>query len=372
MRTRILFLAFLHMILVGSLPLHAQENAGKLLRDLADELANNLRKKVKNANLPKGCKIYVMPFRTGKDGVDTLRTRLGLKLATELSHRLGEMSANGDLAFIPKILSTQEEGKYLHEIQLQHLQPPATMAEESEFYKRLSLDQKPDFYLTGAYEIDASFTRISLVKTSLVRDKFNEELSKKPDVYIDPLEQSINTLHAEQLKKWDSPLIPPADAYLKLIQFDASQKTDFATMSLINGKTNAVIKAGEKLRLGMPYQLKAELTKNAYLYAFYYESQDPLHKMYMIGPLDEKSNLLAKAGTVLLPDERNIFEPSPPADRQAIVKLIASTKKMPLSISTSPEGYVYLSAEEAMRFVSILERMDKDDICASKLLYEIE
>jgi hypothetical protein len=123
MRTKILFLAFMNILLVGSLPLYAQENAGKLLRDLADELANNLRKKVKNADLPKGCKIYVMPFRTGKDGVDTLRTRLGLKLATELSHRLGEMSVSGDLPFRPKILSTQEEGKDLHEIQLQHLQP---------------------------------------------------------------------------------------------------------------------------------------------------------------------------------------------------------------------------------------------------------
>jgi hypothetical protein len=369
---KILFLALLNIVLLGSHPLRAQENAGKLLRDLADELANNLRKKVKNADLPKGCKIYVMPFRTGKDGVDTLRTRLGLKLATELSHRLGEMSVSGDLPFRPKILSTREEGKDLHEIQLQHLQPPATMAEESEFYKRLSLDQKPDFYLTGAYEIDASYSSISLVKASLVRDVFNEKLSGKPDVYLDPLEKSIKANQAEQLKKWDNPLIPPADAYLKLIQFTVNHKSDFATMSLINGKTNAVIKTGEKLKLGMPYQLKAELTKNAYLYAFYYESQDPLHKMYMIGPLDEKGNLLSKAGTVLLPDERNIFEPSPPADRQAIVKLIASTKKMPLSISTSPEGYVYLSAEEAMRFVSILERMDKDDICASKLLYEIE
>jgi hypothetical protein len=206
----------------------------------------------------------------------------------------------------------------------------------------------------------------------LTKDKFNPDLSKKSDIYLDPLEESIKAIHAEQVKKWDSPLFTPSDAYLKLIQFNTNDKAGFARMSLINGKTNAVIKTGEKLKLGMPYQLKAEITRDAYLYAFYYESQDPLHKMYMIGPLDEKSNLISRAGTVLLPDERNVFEPSPPADRQAIVKLIACRQKLPLSITQTPEGYIYLSAEESMRFVSILEKMNKEDVCASKLLYEID
>ena len=360
------------VVLLVSLQICAQKSPDVLVRNLADDLATDFRKKANKSNLPKGCKIFVMPFRTGKEGLDTLRTRLGLKMAAAFSHRIGQMSNKGELACKPVILSPQEEGKDLQEAQLRFLNPPSTMAEESEFYKKLFLSQKPDFYFTATFETDADFGNLRLVKARLEKDKFNPGIEKHENIYLDEQQAEIREAWKEDLRRWNTPVNPPADAYLKLIQFQTPAMEDIAKISLINAKTDVPLRPGEKLKIGMHYQLRVQLSEDAFLYAFYYESQDPLHKLYMLGPLDEKSNRLARAGTVLLPAERNVFEPSPPADRQAIVKLIASRQRLPISVSTTPEGYIYLSAGEAAEMVSLLERMNKEQICASKLLFEIE
>jgi hypothetical protein len=351
--------------------LQAQGGAGKLIEELAEDLASDFRKKVNKADLPLGCKIYVLPFRTGKE-FDTIRTKLGLKIATQFSLRLRRMASNGEFDCKPEILSSGEEATILNEIQLKHLQPPSSLAEESAFYKQLSLSRKPDFYFTGSYEPGEQYEYIRLKGTVLVKDKLNRDLSKFSDIFFEEQQTDIKPSCRNELSKWDIPLTPPADAFLKLIQFQKDANPAFATMALIDGKSNSAINKGGKIKLGVQYQLKAELASDAYLYAFYYESEDPLHKMYMIGPLDEKSNRLCKAGTVLLPDDKNTIEPSPPSSRQALVKLIASRQKLPLAVTTTPEGYICLGAEEALRFVSILEKMKKEDISTTKLLYEIE
>lgn len=351
----------------------AQDNAGDLVREIAEELATDFRKEAnRRSDLPNGCKIYVLPFRSSVDGVDTLRTRLGLKLATEFSHQLGQLCTKKDLDCKPIILSPTEEGKDLYDLQLKHLNPPSSLAKESEFLKKLSLSTKPDYYFTAAYELDANLENIRLIKPVLVKDKLNPDNEKLNDLYLKAEKTSIKDVCREELKKWNQPLIPPADAYIRLMQYQPGGIQVSVQIGMINAKTNTVLRQGEKLRLNMPYQLKVDLQSEAYLYAFYYESEDPLHKMYVIGPVDEKSNRLSGPGKVLLPDKENIIEPSPPSSRQALIKLVASRKMLPLSVTTTPEGYLVLSTEDALRFVSILEKMNPDDIRTAKLLYEIE
>lgn len=366
------YLIFLIILLLITRLVHAQDNAGDLVRKMAEQLASDLKKKANKATLPENCKIYVLPFRSSVGGVDTLRTKLGLKLATEFSHQLGQLCTNKDLDCKPNILSPTEEGKDLYELQLKHMSPPSDLQKESEFLKKLSLNAKPDYYFTAAYELDPGLENIRLVKPALIKDKLNPDNASFPELYLEAMGYSIKGACREELKKWNQPIVPPADAYIKLMQFQKGENSGGLRMSMINANTNTPLRQGEKLRLKKPYQLKIDLNTEAFLYAFYYESEDPLHKMYVIGPVDEKSNRLYSAGEVLLPGKDNIIEPSPPASRQALIKLVASPRMLPLSVTTTQEGYIVLNTKDALHFVSILENMNSDDIRTAKLLYEIE
>lgn len=254
----------------------AQDNVRDLVKDLVEDLAKDFRKVTGNANLPKGCRIYVMPFRAVSNGTDTLRTRLGLEFQYELSRSLAEMSLNGKLEYKPEILSLQEGSLDLQEIQVRYLQPPATLAEESEFYKRILLSQKkPDYFFTGAFELDNVKSTLQLVKMRMERDRFNPDLHTPPMVFEDQT-ASFRPDLAIELKKLISPLIPPADAYIKLMQFQQGENSGGLRISMINAKTNALLRQGEKLKLGMGYQMKTEIPFDSYLFAFYYEFEGPL------------------------------------------------------------------------------------------------
>jgi hypothetical protein len=129
----------------------------------------------------------------------------------------------------------------------------------------------------------------------------------------------------------------------------------------------------KKIKLNNSYELKVELTSDAYLYAFYYESEDSLRNyIYLINPLGEEDNRLFKAGIHKFPN----LTPSPPASRQALVKLVATKERIPFSATKVPlsgnQVYYYLSKKEADNFVFLLDKKGKDGVCTTQFLYEIE
>ena len=75
-----------------------------------------------------------------------------------------------------------------------------------------------------------------------------------------------------------------------------------------------------------------------------------------------------KKGSIMLPDDENVFAPSEPAANQVFIKLIASKKKLPLKITISPEGYKFLTPEDCAKFVGAMEKIPATEIDSNNLI----
>jgi hypothetical protein len=161
------------------------------------------------------------------------------------------------------------------------------------------------------------------------------------------------------------------DNYARLIRL--ASRSEFAAVSIIEEKTDNPIKLDEPLHVGKGYQLKINLQQDAYVYAFYYESHDLTgNKMYMVYPFEDGQKNFLKKGTHLLPDNENVFSPSPPTANQVFIKVIASKRKLPMKVTASPEGYRFLAPFDCLKFVSAMEKIPSTEIDSNNLIRGVD
>jgi hypothetical protein len=94
--------------------------------------------------------------------------------------------------------------------------------------------------------------------------------------------------------------------------------------------------------------------------------------MYMVYPFENGQKNFMKKGSIMLPDDENVFAPSEPAANQVFIKLIASKKKLPLKITISPEGYKYLAPEDCAKFVAAMEKIPSAEIDSNNLIRGVQ
>lgn len=337
-------------------------------------IGRSFNKEFSKAKIPQNCKIYALPFRCDRDGVDTIATPLGMKISAELSFRFNRViQGEKKLRNLNvSVISPDNTNKQLFELMAQNLTPPATMSEESEFWKNMSASQRPDYYLVGKYEIKGDYKSVRVSRVELIKDKLNPKLANFSDKIT--LKDIEFPFESEEDRNWfrklDTQVGEIDQAYARLVKLAA--KGTFASVDIIDEKTDQPIPINAELKIGKGYQLKMNLKENAYIYAFYYESQDLTgNKMYMIFPFENGQSNLFKKGTHTLPDEDNVFSPSEPAANQVFIKLIASKKKLPLNITVSPEGYRYLSPEDCAKFVSSMNKVPSVEIDSNNIIREV-
>lgn len=337
-------------------------------------IGRSFNKEVSKSKIPQNCKIYALPFRCERDGIDTFATPLGMKFSAELSFKFNRViQKEKKLRNLNiSVISPDNTNKQLFELMAQNLTPPATMSEESEFWKNMSANQKPDYYLVGKYEILGDFKSVRVSRVELIKDKLNPKLSAFPDKItlkdIDfPFESEEDRAFFRKLDKVVGEI---ENAYARLVRLQS--KGTFADVNILDEKTDKPIALNTELKVGKGYQLQVNLKEDAYLYAFYYESTDLTgNKMYMIFPFENGQKNLVQKGLVTLPDDENVFSPSEPAANQAFIKLIASKRKLPLNITTTPEGYRFLSPEDCLRFVGAMEKTPQAEIDSNNLIRSV-
>jgi hypothetical protein len=337
-------------------------------------IGRSFEKEVRRAKFPTGAKIYALPFRCERAGIDTFKTPLGMKISAEISFRFKRLSQKRRLKKLTiTVVSPDNENKQLFELMAQNLMPPATMAEESEFWKKVAQGQKADYFMVGKYEIIGDYRAVRVSQVELIKDAFNPKLKDFTEkiTLVDSDFEFQDETEKEAFKKMDG-LVGDIDGnYAKLVRLAA--KGQFANVNILDEKTDKPISIEENLKANHGYQLKVGLLQDAFVYAFYYESHDLTgNKMYMIYPFENGQKNFLKAGNYILPDDENVFSPSPPTSNQAFIKLIASKKKLPLNITTSPEGYKYISPEDCAKLVSGIQKLPSNEIDSNNLIRGVD
>jgi hypothetical protein len=372
--------AFLLLLLMLQAPfVRAQSDLdslppAKVLEVIPWSIGRSFEKEIRRASVPAGARIYALPFRCERAGVDTFKTPLGMKISAEISFRFKRLAQKRRLKKLNlNIVSPDNENKQLFELMGKNLMPPATMSEESEFWKNVAQTQKADYFLVGKYEIIGDYQGVRVSQIELIRDVINPGLKN--------FTEKITLADAEfgfqdetekmAFRKMDKNVGEIDDDYARLVRLSA--KGRFAAITLTTEKNDIPVSANEKLKVGQGYQLNVNLMQDAYVYAFYYESQDLTgNKMYMIYPFENGQKNFRKAGTFSLPDDENVFSPSAPASNQVFIKLIASRKMLPLKITQSEDGYRYISPEDCAKLVSAIEKLPSSEIDSNNLIRGVE
>jgi hypothetical protein len=127
------------------------------------------------------------------------------------------------------------------------------------------------------------------------------------------------------------------------------------------------------MKVGDAYNLKLTIAEDAYVYAFYYESNDMAgNNMYMIYPFENSQKPFFKKGMYDLPDSDNSFSPSPPASNQAFIKVVASKNPLPLRITTTAEGYRIFEKEDCDTFLRAMQQANPASLFSANLIKEVK
>ena len=337
-------------------------------------VGRSFKKQIPKAKIPVGCKIYALPFRCERLGIDTFKTPLGMKISTEVSFKFKKLAQDRKLRkYNLNVVSPDNENKQLFELMAQNLTPPSNPAEESEFWKNVSAGQRPDYYITGKYEVIGDYKAVRVSQVELIKDKLNVKLASYSDrITLNDIDFEFQDEGERQaFIKMDCPVGEISDSYARLVRLAA--KGTFANVSIVDEKTDLPINLETNLVVGKGYQLQVNLQQDAYVYAFYYESNDLTgNKMYLIYPFENGQKNFIKKGSFTLPDDENVFSPSPPAANQAFIKVIASKRKLPLNITTADEGYKFLSGDDCLRFVGAMEKIPSAEIDSNNLIRSVE
>ena len=163
--------------------------AQQTIENASRELGNNITAGIKKCkNIPKDSKIAVLFFESS----DGLKTSLGMQLSKKTSVKLMDNFNKKDFTIIP---SENVEEKKINKISAPFFTPPDKESSE-EFYKNFNKSQKPDYFLTAKYYIDASFSKLTISEISLQKNTFDLDERKKSSCGFDNV--TVNILEMDK------------------------------------------------------------------------------------------------------------------------------------------------------------------------------
>lgn len=337
-------------------------------------VGRSFRKEIRSARIPPNCRIYALPFRCERLGVDTFRTPLGMKISAEVSFRFRRLAQERRLRkYNLTILSPENEHRQLFELMARQVSPPATMKEESDFWKNASQGSRPDYYLVGKYEIMGDYKGIRVSQVELVKDILNPALRNFTDkITLSDIDIAFrDDEERKAFQRLDGSVGVIEDAYARLVS--QTTRGQFASIRIFRENADTEIPISQPLKVNSGYQVECNLRQDAYLYVFYYESHDQTgNRMYAIFPNRNGENAFREKGIFRLPSEKTVFSPQEPAANQVFIKVIASVRPLPLQITESPEGFRYITPADCARFVEAMRKIPPAEIDGNNLIRGVE
>lgn len=157
----IIFLMFLNAVM-------AQESIEKVANSMAENIEAGLKK---CRDIPRNSKIALLYFESSEG----MRSTLGMQLSQKTAIKLMALLNKKDFIIMaPENVET----KKLNKISASFFSLPEK--EESEnFYKNFNNNQRPDYFITGRYYVDASFTKLTLTEFSIQKNTYELGGAKK-------------------------------------------------------------------------------------------------------------------------------------------------------------------------------------------------
>lgn len=341
------------------------------LQQAADELSGKILKELKrNKGIPVDSKIAICLFLGQDEYSDTLKTRLGIRLAQKISHSLSiALKKTGYEAVFPDAL----EKKFLNDAMSEFFVPPATSSEESKFWSDFLMKQKPNYYLTGKYKIIDNYKYLKITGVFLRKNVYAPD-ERKINIGIENIKDiPISSNQADKLKKLNIELNVFSKNYNELVYWKG--KANLFEFALIDYNKKSLINTGTPLYIGNEYQVEINLNQSAYVYAFFYDPQDKEHPYFsMIYPIDNKSSNFLQKGRHKIPVYNKVsstFEITPP-EGEVYIKIIASIMKIPIEFTKfkDKEGalYIYFKDNNCRKFLEKLNALPKSNVDAKSVV----
>jgi len=163
----------------------AQQTVENVSKELGDVVSAGIKK---CKNIPKDSKIAVLFFESS----DGLKTTLGMQLSRKTAVNLMNNFNKKDFTIISP---ENVEEKKLNKISATFFTPPDKESSE-DFYKNFNKSQKPDYFLTAKYYVDASFSKLIISEVKIEKNTFDLDERKKSTCGFENV--TVNVLESDK------------------------------------------------------------------------------------------------------------------------------------------------------------------------------
>jgi len=301
------------------------------LDNAAERAAKDIAKLLKS-RVPENSKISALMLHGCSGSSDTMKTVLGMRLASKISAELSKLLNNKSWEIIPVDFNNIEKEAR------KGTTPPADSKLLDEFYTNFNKAKKPDYFITGKYRINEDYSTLQLSEINLVKNTYNFNIISKSVLTCDKFTVNIITSEIDELKKLNVEITPSSDYCTTLMNWHPATNAGFFTFSITDTATNKIITESDTLYINSNYFFWADIKSPCYIYIFTRQPCDKSHPdIYSLYPTTGDKPKLLPIGKTLL-TQVNTSEPA----GETFYKVIASKEPLFIKFTSAKdsEGYI--------------------------------
>jgi len=329
--------------------------AQTVVDDVTLLLAKGVAKKMKK--LPTDAKIK-LSFITYDNGlIDTTNTYLGIKLTKTFAKNMRLSLANNKSEI--KILFPEEIDKTLYEKYIYD-------EKDDKYWENYNNNVTPNYYLSAKYKLSDDFKTIQITNIQILPIPNGKYATNQPIALENCIYNITKEIDIKELQTLNEAVNKLNQSYQNLVDWQGT--ANFISLQLIN--SNAKTVDNSEIVVGKEYQISANLTEDAYIYAFFY---DPMDKSFpyisMLYPYQNGQSTYSNKGNIIIPPGSS-FIPDPP-DGQVFIKIIATKEKLPITFAeeVDSEGYILAKFDDknCTAFLEKLNKLDKSKVSTRQM-----
>jgi hypothetical protein len=339
------------------------------------ELGQSFAKRSMNAirnELPPNAKIALLLFgRSGSNG-STVKTSLGITLSEAFYQQLVLQNKKDYQLIFPEGAT----GKMLSDASGKYFEPPKNTEEEAKFWQSYLNGQKPDFFITGQYVLESN--KVVIKNIFISSDVYSSNPKK---ISIENVEEDFDEKTMKEMFAQDIEIKPFSDPLIELLNLKGTG--DFFSYTFLKGKE--IKPKDEAFLINSEYCIELNVKKKTYVYAFFYQENDPESNVpLIIFPTPDKNSLKTESsaqfimnpGKVIIPDPK-LFSLSftPPAGNLMIMLIATGQQLISFTAENSKDDdgiTSKLNLQKSKTFLAALKALNPVDFQMEKHISEIK
>jgi len=347
---------FFVLVFLSTTQGHAQS---VIIENVAEDAAQKTMRVIKK-QIPSNAKIALCLFMGSNFKNEPIKTTLGIKITEAFYHQLILKTKKDYTVIFPDGLSN----KVLSDASGKYFEPPKNAEDEAKFWQSYLDGQKPDYYITGQYELGPN--QIKLKNIFISSDVYSSSPMK---LTIENVDAEITPSVHQEFDLIDREIKPFSDPIIELLNLKS--RGNFFDYKFLKGK--AVQSNTEAFLINSDYNIELDIKKKTFMYAFFYQENDPETKEPILIYPEPNANTgltlsnfqtLLNLGKIIIPEKWSLSI-TPPVGNCMI--LLLATGQESINIRTDntkdEQGFVQakLNLEKSKAFLSILKALNPED-----------